>query len=177
RYRGNPERARFHRQHEADGFEIKVRDDLDRNGSKSKNTDAVRDANGELPVSLVRGLRRVSINGLADTYTLSEPRESMAPIVELSADGINSNYNRPVSSLKAEKSEKSRKRQQRPRKKDIDVKNIESVLQEAPTRMTRSMAKKIGVEAPRRYFGEGVSTSQILRPAKPAATQKPKREL
>ncbi|KAJ2579434.1 hypothetical protein GGH95_003108, partial [Coemansia sp. RSA 1836] len=33
----------------------------------------------------------------------------------------------------------------------------------APSRFTRSMARKIGgIQPPRRYFGEGVSESQIL---------------
>ncbi|KAJ2705896.1 hypothetical protein FB645_002080 [Coemansia sp. IMI 203386] len=49
-------------------------------------------------------------------------------------------------------------------REDIDTSNIDAVLQQVPARMTRSMAKRAGgVQAPRRYFGEGVSTSQILR--------------
>ncbi|KAJ1880223.1 hypothetical protein LPJ57_002381 [Coemansia sp. RSA 486] len=49
-------------------------------------------------------------------------------------------------------------------REDIDASNIDAVLQQVPARMTRSMAKRAGgVQAPRRYFGEGVSTSQILR--------------
>ncbi|KAJ2745842.1 hypothetical protein GGI20_001843 [Coemansia sp. BCRC 34301] len=36
-------------------------------------------------------------------------------------------------------------------------------LEGAPSRFTRSMARKIGgIQPPRRYFGEGVSESQIL---------------
>ncbi|KAJ2614927.1 hypothetical protein H4S08_001478 [Coemansia sp. RSA 1365] len=56
----------------------------------------------------------------------------------------------------------SRARRQR---EDINVENIEQVTQDASTRMTRSMARKLGVQRPRRHFGEGVSATQILRPA------------
>ncbi|KAJ1986830.1 hypothetical protein GGI26_006267 [Coemansia sp. RSA 1358] len=72
-----------------------------------------------------------------------------------------------------------RQKQNRQRQREnIDIIGIDKVLNEVPERMTRSMARKIGVQAPRRYFGEGVSTSQILRPSndrkakgKPAKTQ------
>ncbi|KAJ2451342.1 hypothetical protein EV183_003670 [Coemansia sp. RSA 2336] len=49
-------------------------------------------------------------------------------------------------------------------RKDIDTTGIEQVIEHVPERMTRSMARKLGVQRPRRHFGEGVSTSQILRP-------------
>ncbi|KAJ2804994.1 hypothetical protein H4R20_002278 [Coemansia guatemalensis] len=52
----------------------------------------------------------------------------------------------------------------RRQREDINTEDIEQVVQDAPTRMTRSMARKLGVQRPRRHFGEGVSTSQILRP-------------
>ncbi|KAJ2377458.1 hypothetical protein IW150_001371 [Coemansia sp. RSA 2607] len=49
-------------------------------------------------------------------------------------------------------------------REDIDTNGIERVLEQAASRMTRSMARMAGgVQPPRRYFGEGVSTSQILR--------------
>ncbi|KAJ2077033.1 hypothetical protein H4R24_005366 [Coemansia sp. RSA 988] len=52
----------------------------------------------------------------------------------------------------------------RRQRENINTKDIELVAQEAPARMTRSMARKLDVQRPRRHFGEGVSTSQILRP-------------
>ncbi|KAJ2558477.1 hypothetical protein EV175_000771 [Coemansia sp. RSA 1933] len=272
RYRGNPDRARFQRQHNTGEFEIKVRDDLDKSS--------------RLPTSLVRGLRRVSINELAD----AEHKQGATPsnIVQPAAASAGKGSNRPAAGIKAlmtsvprnehkhnsanketclpddsypdsaaaddanngsaepgdddlveqpsdsgsdlgnnekprqeasdvsdaaaqdtlpaafsgetdsnggystskeslelpEKPGKDkvpekpqRQRQQRQRRKDIDSTGIEAVLQDVPKRMTRSMAKKIGVQPPRRYFGEGVSASQILRPAKSApATRKPRRE-
>ncbi|PIA14863.1 hypothetical protein COEREDRAFT_9937 [Coemansia reversa NRRL 1564] len=54
----------------------------------------------------------------------------------------------------------------RRQREGINVKDIEQVAQDASTRMTRSMARKLGgVQRPRRHFGEGVSATQILRPA------------
>ncbi|KAJ2714536.1 hypothetical protein H4R19_001673 [Coemansia spiralis] len=41
----------------------------------------------------------------------------------------------------------------------------DGIEQSLPGRMTRSMARQLGVTAPKRYFGEGVSSSQILRPS------------
>ncbi|KAJ2818820.1 hypothetical protein IWW50_005679 [Coemansia erecta] len=44
------------------------------------------------------------------------------------------------------------------------IDTAERAVQDMPERMTRSMARKVGVQQPRRFFGEGVSASQILRP-------------
>ncbi|KAI8323459.1 hypothetical protein GQ54DRAFT_303379 [Martensiomyces pterosporus] len=63
----------------------------------------------------------------------------------------------------------SNARRQKRTKENINAKEIEQVLGEAPVRMTRSMARKTGVQPTRRYYGEGVSASQIIRPLKPAS--------
>ncbi|KAJ1663588.1 hypothetical protein EV178_004852 [Coemansia sp. RSA 1646] len=298
RYRGNPERARFHRHHNVDEFEIKVRDDLD----KSKHSLAARETSGRSPAELVRGLRRVSINELAEICKTTRDKQSVACSNEQTVVRADKEDGRPAVGIKAlmvgvplkeqkhnsankeaqssggvdprtaaaadetdndttelvgpsfdddagivleqastsgsdserygelrreepsvnnaakhatemassklnskdhhstdeapseaetpetvEKLEKSKaseklqrqqRRQQRHRREDADSKDLETVLQEVPKRMTRSMAKKIGVQTPRRYFGEGVSTSQILRPVKStaAARRKPGHE-
>ncbi|KAJ1782605.1 hypothetical protein LPJ59_006769, partial [Coemansia sp. RSA 2399] len=259
-------RARFHRQNNTGEFEIKVRDGLEENNHSDR-----------LPASLVRGLRRVSINEFVDTGC----RQSAACSNELPNARIDKVNNRPAVGINAlmvgvplkeqacnsankatliqsdaaaaaadeadnattqpddddssgvvleqpsdsgsdfenneelrqeepgsgdtaqnattlassevdsadgaaseppedlgqaevpEKPQGRQHRKQRHQREKVDSKDIEAVLQEVPKRMTRSMAKQIGVQAPRRYFGEGVSASQILRPAKPApATRK-----
>ncbi|KAJ2774781.1 hypothetical protein IWQ56_000425 [Coemansia nantahalensis] len=202
RHRGNPERARFHRQPDADEFVIKV-----------DSTSQVHTAS----LALVTEMRRISL-GTTDALgtegrggcsgpasPVGRPYASRGVCLELGAadialsvDAAAAAVHAPkdtVPDLKAEQpsdeaqdavsvpeevdasseverhepAAKSRRAAQRPRE-GIIADGIEQVVQEVPERMTRSMARRMGVQAPRRYFGEGVSTSQILRPGngKPA---------
>ncbi|KAI9467691.1 hypothetical protein LPJ78_004130 [Coemansia sp. RSA 989] len=202
RYRGKPERARFHRTDSDKHFEIAV-----------PQSEALCDR----PSDLVHGMRSISIGDPAASGTCSDgrlqpntddidsglgiedclednayaatpgsPAESAAtgarpePASSPSANGSDeapkpANIDpddQPDPSNPDKSQAKSQRRNRRTKQKGtrirtregIDITGIEQVIEQVPERMTRSMARKIGVQHPRRHFGEGVSTSQILRP-------------
>ncbi|KAJ1957599.1 hypothetical protein EC988_000746, partial [Linderina pennispora] len=63
----------------------------------------------------------------------------------------------------------TKKSKRRPhRKPAIDTEGLDDVLEQAPQRMTRSLARKIGVQHGKRRYGGGVQASQILRPVNAA---------
>ncbi|KAJ1876626.1 hypothetical protein H4R99_002127 [Coemansia sp. RSA 1722] len=223
RYRGNPERARFHRDQSADHeFVIKVSDNQAHRDSapvpsrsrissshasttpepaavpeQSTNTHA--NSNGRnnstgrsrfehlLPKPAIRlssSLNAITLMqeeqpaGETEVFRATQPDEfavetGVSPMDE-DEDEDNANIDAAPEPEPEPLIQPGRTRGRKPvaaapksgrrLREDIDASNIDAVLQQVPARMTRSMAKRAGgVQAPRRYFGEGVSTSQILR--------------
>ncbi|KAJ2781645.1 hypothetical protein H4R18_002747 [Coemansia javaensis] len=200
RHRGNPERARFHRQPDADEFVIRVREveeagddvpDLVGPGLGSA-LDPDPDPEPESAVEpepdaeLERGLRRISLgrDAAADAagHCAGRPahddndQASAAPGTEApdSGDAEAAAAAAPSGGKGEAKQKGARRRQQqqqqqqqqRRRRAGISTDEIEQVVRDMPPRMTRSMARKVGVQKPRRHFGEGVTTTQILWPVK-----------
>ncbi|KAJ2303020.1 hypothetical protein IWW55_003137 [Coemansia sp. RSA 2706] len=182
RYRGKPERARFHRPADTAAFEITVSNADDPHSESSDlvlGMDSIRivDASDEASMACADAQSPSDItncpnirahemtcsehNG-ADAATLEPPGTERCHSPDTPAELPESSEQTSVRAAGRRKN-KATQRRRRPRE-DIDTAGIEQVAQEVPARMTRSMARKTGVQHPRRFFGEGVSTSQILRP-------------
>ncbi|KAJ2413932.1 hypothetical protein GGI10_002735 [Coemansia sp. RSA 2530] len=193
RYRGNPERARFQRQPDSEQFTITTASNPDVTHPSQEMVQRLRhvslaDSGPMTPVEAVTSAYASLINcisptlspfpqpgnhsnlellddeRLADDEELSElfPPLDDAPPVETSSREPTEPPTPPLDEDKPS----ARRRQQQQRQKPPKASNhavADTKPGDAPTRFTRSMARKIGgVKPPRRHFGEGVSESQIL---------------
>ncbi|KAJ2756704.1 hypothetical protein GGI19_000639 [Coemansia pectinata] len=184
RYRGNPERARFQRQPDSEQFMITTTDCTHTAHSSQELVQQLRhvslvDDSPTTPVeaetsayaSLINcmPLPEVALESefsdgepLADEEEGIEPAELFPPLEDtLPGDRSDSELAEQLTPPVEENKPSARRRQQ-PRKTS-NPSASDDKPKGAPTRFTRSMARKIGgIQPPRRHFGEGVSESQIL---------------
>ncbi|KAJ2908718.1 hypothetical protein GGI21_002605 [Coemansia aciculifera] len=166
RYRGNPERARYQRQPDSEEFTITTSDNYHL-------------TTAPLAQEIAQRLNQVSLADECPPKTppppppeVEEPVDDIPPLLEDAVTDLESIEEAPVvlpllpSDKDRPSTQRRRTQQQRPKPRNGKTGNsaiTDEEAKEAPTRFTRSMARKIGgVQPPRRYFGEGVSESQIL---------------
>lgn len=181
RYRGRPERARYYKPDEEKEFEINVSaieerrrilEDVLESIKLDDNNDYEEPILPEPEDTLVERLEipsmpEYAIKDVTDSFTEEDTQKHVTfgevnvidDVTTLEVDII------------TEKPPPARRRQKQQRldRRFSDKETITTttaVPAAAPAgRMTRSRAKQLGgVSMPKRYFGEGVSESQILRP-------------
>ncbi|KAI7820910.1 hypothetical protein BX661DRAFT_207732 [Kickxella alabastrina] len=164
RYRGNPERARFRRE---ERFNLNI---TERHHFASAQPAPSSLEHGIHSMDIVQsplegtGSELNSFSALTDTpESLHEPET----LSDLESEPVSDIFDRqkPTEHALGSSKKPPGAKTRRQSRENIDISSIDHVLQGLSKRMTRSMAREVGgVQPPRRYFGEGVSTSQILRP-------------
>ncbi|KAJ2119364.1 hypothetical protein IW147_005944 [Coemansia sp. RSA 720] len=185
RYRGNPERARFHRPDTVFEITTQSSDLVDEMrsiriaGSTQSTPVDERSLNLSTEVSNVHNEDAATAKELralevgvdcghedAESEMCSEPELDLEQESGQESEPELEPESEPEPEAQSESEpepEPTANRRNKPSTLQKQHTTDQSVL-DMPGRMTRSMARKAGVQHPRRYFGEGVSASQILRP-------------
>ncbi|KAJ2059708.1 hypothetical protein GGI17_004235 [Coemansia sp. S146] len=184
RYRGNPERARFQRQPDSEQFTITTTDCPNTTHSSQELVQQLRhvslvDDSPTTPVESETSTYASLLNcvpppeesleselsdgePLVDEEEGVEPAELFPPLEDTLPDDRSDLEPAEQLTPLLEEDKPSARRRQQPRKTS-NPSVTDDKPKDAPTRFTRSMARKIGgIKPPRRHFGEGVSESQIL---------------
>ncbi|KAJ2259576.1 hypothetical protein GGI01_003553 [Coemansia sp. RSA 376] len=177
RYRGNPERARFQRQPDSEQFTITTTNCTHPTHSSHELVQQLRHVSlvDDTPTTPVETSAFASLVTwppeeeplelvLSDREPIADKEEELAdtfpPLEDMLLDETSEPAERITPPLDEDKPS-GRRRQQLHKTSNPSV--ADDKPGDAPTRFTRSMARKIGgIKPPRRHFGEGVSESQIL---------------
>ncbi|KAJ2459373.1 hypothetical protein GGF42_001500 [Coemansia sp. RSA 2424] len=189
RYRGNPERARYQRQPDSEQFTITTKahvrspqeliqrfchvslTDEDDRSSKDDSCFAPEEhlvaTTTPAYASLINDIPPSPPTPLKDALPDEEPdAEPLVPVDEPDEETVDSPPPPPDKNKPSTQRRRQQKQQQSQQPRTGKTTNPVAAVDEtkgAPSRFTRSMARKIGgIQPPRRYFGEGVSESQIL---------------